>query len=77
MKIRQLEAWLAQRGWTYHPRMGTTVRHWRHRNDELITFCGNSADECDPGQLAAVLTQLGLTAQDLPADPSPSPAAAP
>ncbi|UBV44284.1 hypothetical protein LAJ19_14015 (plasmid) [Deinococcus taeanensis] len=65
MKVRQLEALLVQRGWTYQPRIGTPHRHWLHPAGGLITFSGNTADECDPAQVTAVLARLGLSRADL------------
>ncbi|MFB9991532.1 hypothetical protein ACFFLM_06065 [Deinococcus oregonensis] len=68
MKVRQLEALLAQHGWLYRPRMGTEHRHWHHPVEGAITFSGNMADDCDPAQEDAVLNWLGLSHLDLRPD---------
>jgi predicted RNA binding protein YcfA (HicA-like mRNA interferase family)/transcriptional regulator with XRE-family HTH domain len=54
IKIRQLEALLAARGWTYAARIGSPHRHWTHPQAGVITVSGDPAQWCDPGQLAAV-----------------------
>lgn len=60
MKIRELEALLAQHGWREAKRIGSSHRKWLKDGEKPILIYGNSSREADKGLENSLLRRLGL-----------------